>query len=121
MATRIHVVTQIDDGRGRFLQDRKEPAVIMTRKEDWHDVSAAGDYAFSEFAGFEFLVVVCPFCGFEAPLPWLIKVVSTEPLTIDQELFCKKCDTFFHVIEGSAYKSWAQLKYEELKKHLKES
>lgn len=123
MPTRIEIITQIDDGRGRLRQDydeRQKSAVTMTCKEDWRDVNDPGDYAFSHFVEtFEIVVMGCPFCSFEAPLPLLIKITSRNPLTIAQELFCKKCDTFFHVIEGKAYKSWARLEFDRLNRHLK--
>lgn len=110
-----------DDGFGRELplKIKGSQFVTLKRKEEWLEVKEPGDYAWSTWAEtFEMLVLVCPFCGFEAPMPWLIKTNCKDPLDIAQELFCKNCVTFFHIINGAAYKSWIPL--EEFKKCLLE-
>ena len=109
-----------DDGFGRERPHKLKGSkfVTLNRKEDWKEVKEPGDYAWTTWAEtFESLVLVCPFCGFEAPMPWLIKTNCKDPLDIAQELYCKKCATFFCIIKGVAYKSWIPL--EQLKSYLK--
>jgi hypothetical protein len=103
-----------DDGKGRIpIQKSDEPEssfiVNLRLVEDWKEVSKAGDYAFSCLIGtwsYECLVLLCPFCGFEAPLPFLMTVQSKDPLQIKEELSCGLCSTRFYVIKGQAIKSW---------------
>jgi len=113
------ITTHYDDGRGHVLLkiEKSTDCVTMRKKEDFHDVAEAGDYAFETWAeSFDFLVLVCPFCGWEAPMPWHITVVEKDPLDILQELSCSKCSTTFFIIKGTAYKCW--LPMEGLKKCL---
>ena len=101
-----------DDGKGRLLPD-KEPkrpdVVVMHFKEVWKEVSEAGDYSFTDelvFGMFECLIILCPFCRFEQPAPTFTKVTKKNPLNIDEEMYCRNCLTFFHIINGAAVRSW---------------
>ena len=111
----------LDDGKGRQFTSELHgvESVALKQKENFQEVREPGDYAWETWAeSFDMLVLVCPFCGFEAPMPWLIKVDCKDPLDIVPELYCKNCVTFFYIIKGVAYKSWLPL--ENLKKALEE-
>ena len=101
-----------DDGKGRTRpsnEPKKSDAVELRLIENWEEVSKPGDYSFScqiGSWGLEVLVMLCPFCGFEAPMPFLTKVEEKEPLTLAEEMRCGRCFVSFHVIKGKAIKSW---------------
>lgn len=106
------ITVQYDDGKGR-TRPSKEPAksetIDLKYVKNWEDVKNPGDYSFScqiGSWGVEVVVMVCPFCGFEAPLPFLIRVEEKEPLTLKDEMKCGRCSVSFHVIKGKAIKSW---------------
>jgi len=105
----VKLIVETDDRLGRKLSKPELSGIKMSLKEDWEMVKKAGDYTFIPYETIDCLIVMCPFCGFEAPVPWLVKVESKDPLEIKQELYCEKCHTIFHVIQGSAYKSWIPL------------
>lgn len=119
----MQIRTLFDDGKGRVSLEISEPPVVMHRKEHYSDISEKGDYAFDTWADtFDFLVMGCPFCGFGAPMPWLIKIITKEPLDILQELHCGKCHAGFVVIQGVAHRSWLPTEeFECLTKKLSEA
>jgi hypothetical protein len=105
------VTTVWDDGKGRLLPSKepKKPDTIVLHLKDWHEISEHGDYAFTyelAFGVFECLVLRCPFCNFEQPVPTFTKVTKKNPLNIEEEMYCRNCLTFFHVINGIATRSW---------------
>lgn len=107
----IKLVQKIDDGKGREFkfspQEKPEQPKILTEIEDWKKLQNPGEYAFHRLTiGLDCLILVCPFCGFEAPMPWLLTIVSKNPLEVAEELQCRKCSIHFYILKGYVSKSW---------------
>jgi len=81
----------------------------LKRRLHWSDISLPGEWAWVETLEFDFLMLICPFCGFEAPVPHTNKVVSGTPLTLEEQLTCGNCGQSFHVFNDKAIKSGRQI------------
>lgn len=105
------------DGRGRWPGKNFRVDFVTLNRNDFEEKNA-GDYSWLEFGGFKFLLLSCPFCGFDAPVPALAKINFEEPLDLETELFCGNCLAYFQIIQGVAHRSWIPL--EKIKNVLSE-
>lgn len=102
-----------DDGKGRTTvrreADAKPDTVMLIAKDDWRKAILPGEYGWESYDVLETIVLNCPFCGFSTPIPWTVIVKEREPLTLEESLYCIRCETSFYVIAGKAMRSWGVL------------
>jgi uncharacterized protein YbaR (Trm112 family) len=77
--------------------------VKLKQKDVWWHISQPGDYAWEECCE-QRLILACPFCGSDAPVPYTVTVEQKEPLTIVEELHCGFCEAAFEIRDGEAIK-----------------
>lgn len=106
---------RIDDGKGREKPVPIRPDVFpLSRQRDWTGGNLkAGEWVWVETFDIDFLILACPFCGMESPLPHTTKITSGDPLTLAEEISCGNCGDSFHVINNQAIRSWGTIKVPE--------
>lgn len=96
--------TVVDDGKGRTRDSYAKPTPMQCVEE----VKEKGDYNIARlFDLFDMLIIVCPFCtGVLETRYTHTRIFTREPLTLEDELKCGKCERRFHIINGLAIESW---------------
>ncbi len=87
------------------IRDLTLTAVVpLHLKKDLEGLTDSGDYCWQQHNAFPFdiLILSCPFCNRDAPVPTLIKVFSKQPITIEGEMHCGFCGVGFRIIDGVA-------------------
>lgn len=77
-------------------------AVTLISSPNWRKSNTPGQYGWEVVGGYEFLILICPFCGHDSPVPWLTEIKSKNPLELGEDLYCPKCETTFGVKDGIA-------------------
>lgn len=103
---------KVDDGKGIEKPLPSKPDNIPLRKRaSWNEVLLPGDYVWIQTYEMNVLMMACPFCGFESPVPHTVPVEKSDPLQLGKEIYCVMCGQGFHVIGGKAIRSWGHLEF----------
>ena len=107
-----------DDGKGREKPSPTRPDVFpLKRQKEWTGGNLnSGEWVWVETIDIDFLILACPFCGMESPLPHTTKITTVDPLTLEEEISCGNCGENFHVINDKAIRSWGKIEVPEITK-----